>query len=311
MKLWDAATGKEIATLMNGEGAGADAPAVPIYRLLAGRQDPGGRDRRQRRCNCATRRAAICGGPQRPRRQGNVPRLFARREALVTGGTDKTIKFWNRDSGERFATLHSHDGGVYAVAFSADGKLLASGDNDKMVRVWDAETGKELAALKGTTAGVRALAFAPDGKTLASGGRRPGNQLWNMPAYTEKILSMAMKGPFAPSAFSPDGKTLASASDDGMARLWGPDGKDVAILKGHAGEVVTLAFSPDGKHLVSGGADAKVRLWDAATGQPDGVLTGCSAAILCLTFAHDGRLAAACHDKTVKVWRPVKKTAGR
>jgi WD40 repeat protein len=96
-----------------------------------------------------------------------------------------------------------------------------------------------------------------------------------------------------------------------MVRLWGPDGKGVATLNGHAGAVVTLAFSPNGKQLVSGGADATVRLWDPASGQSAGVLTGCSDAILCLTFARDGRLAAACHDKTVKVWRRVKKTAER
>ena len=68
-----------------------------------------------------------------------------------------------------------------------------------------------------------------------------------------------------------------------------------------------MAFSPPGTTLATGGADAIVRLWDPATGAAAGTLTGCSDAITSLAFAADGRLAASCADKTVKVWKPVRK----
>ena len=68
---------------------------------------------------------------------------------------------------------------VLALAFSADGKLMATGgySNDKgnyFARLWDVDTGKELRRFmhgeKGY--GVRCLAFSPDGKNVIAIGFR-------------------------------------------------------------------------------------------------------------------------------------------
>jgi len=62
-----------------------------------------------------------------------------------------------------------HEGPVWCVTFSPDGKTLASGSLDKTVRLWETATGKELHNLKGHEGWVNSVAFSPDGKTLASG----------------------------------------------------------------------------------------------------------------------------------------------
>ena len=61
-------------------------------------------------------------------------------------------------------TLKAHAFGVYSVAFSPDGKILASGSRDETIKLWDVKTGKELATLKGHPEGVNAVAFSPDGR---------------------------------------------------------------------------------------------------------------------------------------------------
>jgi WD40 repeat protein len=64
-------------------------------------------------------------------------------------------------SGKELARL-AHDGPVYAVAFSADGRLLATASSDKTARLFETASGKELARLAHDGA-VYTVAFSADG----------------------------------------------------------------------------------------------------------------------------------------------------
>jgi len=86
-----------------------------------------------------------------------------------------------------YATLKGHSGGVYALAFSPDGKVLASGSWDDIVQLWDPAIGACLATLKGYSGGVYALAFSPDGKVLASGSGDNIVRLWGNPMITKDL----------------------------------------------------------------------------------------------------------------------------
>jgi WD40 repeat protein len=73
-------------------------------------------------------------------------------------------------------TLPGHQGPVFALAFTKDGRTLASAGGVEArpgaAKLWDVATGKERANLAGHRLGVRDLAFSPDAKLLATGAER-------------------------------------------------------------------------------------------------------------------------------------------
>ena len=159
-------------------------------------------------------------------------------------------------------------GGVFAVAFSPDGKLVASGGGDGLgeageLVLWDAGTGKLQRRLLGRDEKQAwAVAFTPDGKRLACGLTDGSVRLFDV--QTGKVVREIDGGDqLRGLAVSPNGRTVAAAIRKEI-RLWDADtGKLTRTLRGHTNWIGSIAFSADGKALVSGGSDG-VRLWSLA-----------------------------------------------
>ena len=225
---------------------------------------------------------------------------------LASGSGDITVKLWDATSGKELATLAGHQGSVNSVAFSPNGMRLASGSDDKTVKLWDAATGKEIAVLTGHEGDVSSVAFSPDGTRLAIGCSDANVKLWDAATAKElALLTMGRRGRVGSVAFSPDGTRLASGTYDAFVILWdAAPPNELAALAGHEGEIRSVAFSPDGTLLASGAADRIVKLWDAATGKELATFTGHDEyAVKSVAFSRDGkRLASGSYDKNVKLW---------
>jgi WD40 repeat protein len=65
--------------------------------------------------------------------------------------------------------------------------------------------------------------------------------------------------------FSSDGQRILTASQDGTARLWGVQGKQIMIFgsnKDHMPGLYSAVLSPDGQYVLTASLDKAARLWD-------------------------------------------------
>ena len=181
------------------------------------------------------------------------------------------IILWSASTKEKIVTLE-HEGYTGAVTFSPDSKTLASANTDRSggtdgtVKLWDVSTRENIAIVRGHTERITTIALSPDGITLAATLRDWTVRFWG--AGTEQPVSTVRTIKGWSVAYSPDGKTLALGGFDGKVKLTDVEsGRRVAILRGHGGGIVSLTYSPDGTMLAVGalGADepshGMVKLW--------------------------------------------------
>ena len=112
------------------------------------------------------------------------------------------------------------DGAMKAVAFSADGLMLAGGGDEHGVTLWSMSDQDVHARLIGHPLPVRGIAFTPDNRVVATACDDEKVRLWDADTG---VLFYTLHGHGArinAVAFSPDGKTLASCDHAGNIHLW-------------------------------------------------------------------------------------------
>jgi WD40 repeat protein len=197
---------------------------------------------------------------------------------LATGNS-KAVRL--RDAHTGRPTGKPLSGAGTALAFSADGRLLATEGQNNTVQLWNSRAGSTIGApLTGPSdESIETVLFSPDGTKVAIIWDDGTVRLWDpntglpagvtITAPTTWLLGLA---------FSHDGQLIATGHDDGTARLWDPNtGRPAgAPLAGNNGWVNQVMFSRNGKRLAVASDDPNVaddgtlQLWDPSTRQPVG-----------------------------------------
>jgi len=141
------------------------------------------------------------------------------------------------------------DAEVIAVAFSADGTMVATGSNNHTARLWDSKSGRELRRLDHGGA-VGSVAFHPLRPWLATGSVDGSARIWNL-ADGSLVRRIEGSDEIRAVAFSPDGRYLAAISTGGCTELVELKSRMTPSrwCLGSAG--LGLAFSPDSKRLAT------------------------------------------------------------
>jgi WD40 repeat protein len=300
IKLWEAATGRELLRLASGHTDGLMSLAFsPDGKSLASTSMDG--TIRIWSLSSGSESVAV-SSPQAA--FGSRVAYHPNGQEFITSGGDGTVTLWGAESGESRLTLSLHKLEVLSVAFSSDGKRFVTGSEDATAIVWDAASGQKLLTLAGHEVGVRDVALSPKGDFIATGGFDGTAKVWDARTGTLIRDITEHQGLVLGVAFNPSGTNLATASTDATAKIWDVrTGELLFTLTGHNSYIPDIAYSPDGSIIATGSGDGIAILWDAATGSQIRMLTGHSSAIEAVAFSPDGKLlATASDDNTAKIW---------
>ncbi|MEL6578686.1 MAG: NB-ARC domain-containing protein, partial [Cyanobacteria bacterium J06621_12] len=248
---------------------------------------------------------------------GNILNMLCHMKTDFTGYDFSHLAIWQADF--RNSCFHNVDfshcdlsksvfaeafGGIWSVAFSPDGEMLASGDTKGEIILRRVSDGQPICSFKGHTGWVVSLDFSPDGKTLASSSCDCTAKLWDVDTgqclhtlreHEHEVWSVT---------FDPDGEMLATGCDDSKVRLWDVNtAKCLKVLQEQVNCVLTVNFDLSGQKLVSGGDDAIIRLWDVETGECLKIFEGHEDGVRSLIFSpHSQQLISSSSDRTIRLW---------
>jgi WD40 repeat protein/predicted Ser/Thr protein kinase len=255
VRLWDAATGRQCATLPHPGIVPSLAFGPDGSWLVSGSLS----DDRLRIWDVATAHL---------RREIQSPAGSCRSLAVSPDGRRLAATAWDPKvkchffvgdvaSGE---SLFEAEGS--ALVYSPDGRWLAVRTAAETAALLvDARTHKAAARLN-VPQGLLFGVFSPDSRFLALCSQDRTVRLWRVDNGSCVVLRGHTDEVFA-AAFHPGGTRLATAGRDRSVWLWDlARGESVARLPGHTSYVWSLSFSPDGATLASGSGDFTVRLWD-------------------------------------------------
>jgi len=219
-------------------------------------------------------------------------------ELVAIGLGDGPVSVRDAETGEEFARLTGHDGGLMALDWHPKKRMLATAGGDGTVRVWRMDQPDAPREFVCNGGWVEHVAWSPDGKLLASAAGQTV-QLWKADG---KLVATSPKLGSTCSAlvWSRKGKALFAGAFGGVRRI---DAKKATINQTlrWEGAVISLSLTADDSVIAAGMQDSTLHFWRLKSAK-DSEMSGFPFKPKVVDFSHDGRWLAQTGAQDVLVW---------
>ncbi|XP_060174500.1 uncharacterized protein LOC132605333 [Lycium barbarum] len=187
--------------------------------------------------------------------------------------------------------IQAHEGSIWTIRFSADGRYLATAGEDRVIHVWEVQECDVMSTKPSDDPNsVRDMPMAgsnsdrpplpvmthmqPDrrkkGKTS---NKKKGNSLPDYVNVPETVFALSEKPVCTLNGHQDDvldlswssSQQLLSSSMDKTVRLWDLETQSCLKMFAHNDYVTCIHFNPvDDDHFISGSLDGKVRIWNVS-----------------------------------------------
>uniref|UniRef100_A0A7S2UMB4 Lissencephaly-1 homolog n=1 Tax=Attheya septentrionalis TaxID=420275 RepID=A0A7S2UMB4_9STRA len=182
---------------------------------------------------------------------------------LVSASRDRTVKFWDVETGFCDHTLADHGDWVRCLAVrDDDGSLLATAGNDQIVFVYDTKGDrKKICELRGHEHVVESVAFVTAATPAAT--LENGNAKAKSSAKADSANGGGAAGSAGGNKMEVIRDYLASGSRDKTVRLWSVSSSQcLAVFSYHENWVRSVLIHPSGNYVISAGDDRSIRVFD-------------------------------------------------
>ncbi|KAG8900970.1 hypothetical protein FRB99_005660 [Tulasnella sp. 403] len=221
---------------------------------------------------------------------------------VMSGGHDRRVRLWNRETGLEIKTYVGHGYEVLGLDVAHDNAKFASCGGDRSAFVWDVTSGETIRRYHGHNGKINTVAFNADASVLASGSFDSTVRLWDLRAQSRQAIQVLDDARDSITALHIDPSEIITGCVDGSVRSY--DIRKGQVSSDYIGHPVTSILpTEDSQSLLITSLDSTIRLLDRTNGSMlniyKGHLNENYRSRAC--FGH-GQSTIICGDENGKVW---------
>ncbi len=213
-RIWDARSGRTIATLRGHEDRVLGAKLSPDARIAVTWSD----DRSIRVWDASTgRQLSKLDGHSSPVTGATFTPDSAR---VITMALDGLVRIWSASTGKLDTRLEPRAGGVTSVEFSRDGQRIATIEHEGTIGIWNAASLTRIAELKVAESEFRQVAFSQDAQMLATITWSGRIAIWHTESGRRLAELSKPSDGTTDIRFSGDGMRIEAVTETGAILSW-------------------------------------------------------------------------------------------